>query len=115
MSGPITAAALAFGIASFAVACLASSFRHFGGTDTDDAAEQPYVCEAWWYQISSPDGVATDSDLPSPACRDAAVRAIPTALIECGSIGSGAAVLAGGWIEFRRRRFTRALEGLSRR
>lgn len=114
-SAVVVAAAMTFGAAVFAAACLASSFRHFGGTDAGDLGERVHICEAWWYQMSSSDGVTMGGDEPSPECRDAAVQAIPTVLTECGFIGAGSAVFAGGWIEYRRRRFTRALEQLSHR
>lgn len=101
------------GAAVLFLCLLVSSFRHYGGDQEVGDGGTAYACEAWWYELGTPQG-ATDGDhLPSHHCREAAINATGPAVGE--SLGAGALVGTGsfGLLTVRRRRFHRELSALA--
>jgi hypothetical protein len=109
------AASACFAVAAFAAALFVQAFRHFGGSHEIGQGGSGYVCAPWWMEIDSTDGV-TDGDYsgPAPACRQAAVAATPTALIEAGAVGLVAGALCAAWVYRGQRRSTRGPAGFTR-
>ncbi|HJQ43189.1 MAG TPA: hypothetical protein VJ831_08905 [Jatrophihabitantaceae bacterium] len=95
----IVSSALVVGGAAFLVALVVSGVRHFGGHRPIGG----YVCAPWWVQIDSPGGLANDHITPASQCRQAALDATDTVLIQSGLVAAVWAGLVGGYLGMRRR------------
>ena len=110
----MAAACVCIALAAFAAALFVQAFRHFGGTQEVGQGGSGYVCAPWWMEIDSRSGI-TDGDYvgPAPACRQAAVGAVPTAVLQSGAVGLVAGGLCALWLYRGRRRSASHPAGLA--
>ena len=95
----IVVSTLVLGVTAFAIALLVSGLRHFGG----DVQSGGYACAPWWAQIDSAAGLADDHVTPATDCRQAALDAVDSVLVQSALIGVAWAALVGGYLTVRRR------------
>jgi hypothetical protein len=92
------------GVAVFGVALVVSALRHFGGrVSLLGGRTGGYACAQWWAQIDSFNGVTNDHVTPSPDCRQMALNAVDTVLLQSAFIAAAWAVLIGGFLAVRLR------------
>jgi uncharacterized protein (TIGR03382 family) len=100
----VALAGLLVGLAVMCVAFFGESMRHFGGTHQVGQGNSAYRCAAWWAQVGSAHGELDADEGPSPRCRAAAARAVPTIVWQSGVAGVLGLVVAGAAMQLRRRR-----------
>lgn len=100
----VVAAATSVAVAVMCFVFFGQAMRHFGGAREVGQGGTAYRCATWWEQIGSEHGRRDHGPGHAPACRAAALDAVPGIIVWSGGAGVLGLACSAALLQFWRRR-----------